>query len=581
MFLFAITKTYLSNQDLMRTATIPSRVDIRGDWNVHVAAAASIDVEHDAGVVRLNECWSAGASVLGRPRVRIAATPRGDGYEVEIEREVDSAKHVYVARHAGGIVITDRIALLKRVGFSVRLDESILPEVMLYRFAMAPRTMYKDVRQLRVGERLRVRISPGKVESETVEILTPRAASACPNDMVDRIVASLRLAHADYGIEPSRFGTMLSGGLDSSILTVIAREMFGNSRTYSCSYGIESAEADTELRYATSAAEWIGTTHHLHTPTRAMFLHGILDSVIASEQCALHLQSGLLASVLKHIIAPAGITSWTCGEGADGAFGGRIQKMALWLRDRTVTRAVLGTSLAKFALTFISAQVNRGGLLADVAGRRIGDGTPIDDPRNILWSAAIFGERKWVTSRMKGETLACRMESMRLFANENQIDQLLYINLHGEVAETQAVWAALSEAVGVEAVFPYTNPRFINEVANIPWNVRLSTNKGLLRDAALKLGVDRRIVERPKSSFDVRPEYYGPEGSVLEPLVRLAAPIFGAQLMSELRSSSVFRAQMLYTAIAIGILRRHFEAGDSVASLREELDRYIAADSRR
>lgn len=575
MFLFGITKSAEVNQSQFGDSGLRLHHVSCTGWSLtYGASPASLIREHD-GVISVTERWSGAAAVPGRLRVSVNAVPKGDGYEVDIVREVDSAKHVYVAEHGGGIIITDRISLLRKAGFTVRIDESVLPEVMLYRFAMAPRTLFKGVRQLRVGEHLRVRVSPGAVESEIVEIFTPRAADTCPDDIVDRLVAALRLAHADYGIEPSRFGTMLSGGLDSSILTVIAREMFGNSRTYSCSYGIESEAADTELSYARSAAEWIGTRHHVHTPTRAQFLHGILDSALASEQCALHLQTGLLASVLKHELASAGVKVWTCGEGADGAFGGRVQRMALWLQDRAFTRSLLGTSVAKSLLSFASSHTNRGGLLADVAGRRVGDGTPVDDPRNILWSSAIFGDRKWVHSRMKGETLACRMECMSAFATENQIDQLLYVNLHGEVAETQAVWAAISEAVGIEAVFPYTNPRFVSEAANIPWPTRLATPKGLLRAAAAKLGVDRRIIERPKSSFDVRPEFYGPQGSILEPLVRLAAPAFGPELMSELRSTNVFKAQMLYTSISLGILRRHFESGDSAATLHEELDRHL------
>lgn len=578
MFLLGITKDSVFGMDHSGSTGFSINRTLRSGWHVvYGASPASLFHERD-GSFSMTERWSGAAPVPGRLRVSVNSVPKGDGYEIDILREVDSAKHVYVAEHAGGVIITDRISLLRSAGFTVRLDESVLPEVMLYRFAMAPRTLFKGVRQLRVGERLRVRVAPGKVESETLEIFTPRAAEKCPEDIVDRLVTSLRLAHADYGIESSKFGTMLSGGLDSSILTVIAREMFGNTHTYSCSYGIESADADTELRYARTAAEWIGTWHHVHTPTRAQFLHGVLDSALASEQCALHLQTGLLASVLKHELASAGVKVWTCGEGADGAFGGRIQRMALWLQDRAVARSLLGTSLAKSLLSFVSFHTNRGGLLADVAGRRIGDGTPVDDPRNILWSSAIFGDRKWVKSRLKGDTLACRMECLGAFTREKQIDQLLYVNLHGEVAETQAVWAAISEVVGVEAVFPYTNPRFVSEVANIPWPVRLETPKGLLRSAALKLGVDRRIVERPKSSFDVRPEFYGPEGSILEPLVRLAAPAFGPELMSELRSGNVFKAQMLYTAISIGILRRHFESGDSAATLHEELDRHLGAN---
>lgn len=527
-----------------------------------------------SGELHIRKRWIAAPGEEGRLRIAVDGRREGDAYVVEVERVLDGACRVFVAEIPGGVAVASHVRLLKDAGVDTAIDDALLPEVMLYRFVAAPRTMFKNVRQLRAGEKLKLTMRGGRVERETVGLFRPATANGeTPADVVQELSDSLLDAHRDYKLDHLDFTTLLSGGLDSSILAVVGSKLFGNKRTYSCAYGFADRERDVEYQYASSAAGWIGVEHKIHIPTPASYLHSLVDSAIAAEQSALHLQTGLIHSVVQACVVPSGAKVWSCGEGADGLFGQKIQRVLLDLRGRPIARRALGMWPTRLALRAVSTATNRFGMLADLPGRDLNGRVPLTDPSHILWSCAVFGERGWIRSNMGRETFAARAECLSPYEGVDTLDQLMLLSLLGEVTETEAVWCSVSESLGASAIFPYTHPSFVACASRIPWPSRLERPKGHLRDAAAVLGVPDPILRRPKASFDVRPEVYGPEGSVLEPLVRVAAGGFPAALMKTLRSPNVFKSQMFFTALNIGLIRRHFELGHSRETLHDELDR--------
>jgi len=490
---------------------------------------------------------------------------------------LDGARRVYVTRVPGGVAFASHVAVLKSLGLSVQVEESSLAEAMLYRFVMAPRTLFRGIGQLRAGERRQIDVDDRGVREQTLAVFRAEAGTGQvrAEEAGDRIWDQLLAVHRAYGIKAAEFGTLLSGGLDSSILTMIGAALYDRKRTYSCSYGLEPAESDRELQYARTAAAWLGTEHEVLVPTRAEYLHSVIDCALDAEQSSLHLQSALVNLVVRERLAPGGVRTWTCGEGADGVFGQKIQRLVGEFDRRPLAKFGLGLGLSRVVLGRISTMTNRYGMLADMAGRVWGPGTELGDPRHVLWSTAIFGERAWVRTHMKGEPTAGRVECLTPYAGGSDNEKFFALNLLGEVTETQCVWAAGSERSGVEAIYPFTAPEFVSEVSRVPWEMRLEKPKGILRDTSVRKGLPRGIAERPKASFDIRPAFYGPKGSILDPLVRVSAGGFDAGLLDSLRSTNVFRSQMFFTALNVGLVRRHFELGHTREQLHEELNASI------
>ncbi len=400
-----------------------------GDWYVCAGNAGCGEAAVDgSGRVQLRKRWLTGHGLDGRVRISVDGRIEDGAYVVDLERALDGACRVYFAQVPNGVVIASHVRLLKEAGLSLQVDDSALPEVMLYRFVAAPRTMFKGVRQLRAGEKLRLTLREGKLESHTMSVFTPVAALAEePVDTAKRLSEDLVAAHEDYGLAKGDFTTLLSGGVDSSILTVIGSKLYGNGRTYSCSYGFEDRHKDIEYQYANTAAEWMGVRHTIHVPTPASYLHSLVDSALVAEQSSIHLQTGLIHSVVRDCVVPSGAKVWSCGEGADGLFGQKIQRVLLDLRRMHVARTALGIWPTRALLHAVSAATNRYGMLADLASRKFGPGVSIDDPRNVLWSCAVFGERGWIKEHLGDATFAARAECLAPYAELDTIDQLMLL----------------------------------------------------------------------------------------------------------------------------------------------------------
>ncbi len=96
-----------------------------------------------------------------------------------------------------------------------------------------------------------------------------------------------------------RVATLLSGGMDSSVLTAIARDDLSAYDTYSSSYPFDGFETNSEQKYALSAANALGTRHTLFAPTAGDFLTGFVEALAAAESPLHHLQSTLLYLLFK------------------------------------------------------------------------------------------------------------------------------------------------------------------------------------------------------------------------------------------------------------------------------------------
>jgi asparagine synthetase B (glutamine-hydrolysing) len=564
MFFLALQKSQSSAPDLATT-----RIQL-GQWNVAAGVMGPGEVNSQGGVT-LVERWPS-RSGRGRVRVRIEVRPDTSGYVVDVTRVMDSARRIYVHVSERGLFLASHVKLLGHAGVPIAIDDSRLAEVLLYRFVMPPATMFKGIRQVRPGESVQIKVTATGSTITTTSLLQPVEGGALSEDEVvpEKVADALSRALEDYGFDPTTYCTMLSGGLDSSALTCVGVKLFGASRTYSCAYGFELPGKDVEYNYAKTAAAALGTEHSIHVPNVSQFLHSIIDSVVLAEHPAMHLQTALLASIVEKQLATEGCKVWACGEGADGIFGQKIQMVTRTLSDRPLLGTLLRLAPVAAGLRSISRATNRLGMLADVADRTVG--TQLDDPTNILWSAARFGERDWIADRYKGSTFASRAESLAPYANHDPLDLLMLLNFLGDVTQTQAVWSDVSEARGVHAFYPFSHPIFFDTVCSIPWSLKLIEHKRHLKLAAMRLGLPEFIALRPKASFSIGASLYGPKDAVLEPLVHVASQGFPQEELRSLQSDQVFKAQMLFTAINVGLMRRHFEMGVSAEALHRELD---------
>jgi asparagine synthetase B (glutamine-hydrolysing) len=500
---------------------------------------------------------------------------------ISLRREPDTGRTIYhhLARD-GTLLLSSHLLLLRQWGIPWRESESLLPELLLYRHACAPSSMIEGVQQLVTGDRADVRLENDRwVLRRTTDYSPPSSDPTLVDFPTNpRHVARLRDAMTQAinrpGIDPSAVGCLTSGGLDSSIITSVLHRQ-GVNDTFSIVYPFEDIATDREFHYATTAAAAIGTRHEVHIPSTSDFLHGTIDAIAAAEQPTMHLQSVLIHLLCKDVLARRGCRIVPCGEGADGLFGGRLQRILSDFIESPWKRHLLGLPGVAPTLRAISRRTNRWGMIADIAGRRVTKAASVHDPRHILWSFAIFGDRDWIRRHCgcnDAAMIGSRPIAIEPHASRDLRDCVSMLALLSESSETQAIWSKLAEAQGMCFTYPYLDKTISDMAYSIPWETKQVGPKPIIRALARSLDLPDSIVARPKASFDVKPERWAVPGGVFEPLVSLAAPAFDEPALRSLQSSYVFKAQTLWTVINLAIWRRLHVQGEPLDRLHAELD---------
>jgi len=374
---------------------------------------------------------------------------------------------------------------------------------------------------------------------------------------------------------------LLSGGLDSSILFKMAHDGLGVEESHSTSYPFHSQleQEDIEREYALSAAEAMGARHEFFAPSLPDYVRGVVESIAVAEEPIVHLQSVLMMLLFRDGLPP-GRGAVVVGQGADGAYGlrlhGKVLKLEAKARQYEPWRRALTFGPALGALRIASMTVRRGGGLVQAMDTLWRPEDPIDDPRHALWWLGSVGDRKWIRRHLNAtvpQANATRAALMRPFQGRPANDLISILDFLGDVSVTQSIWSKMGEAAGKWVYYPFNWQGVLDAAFETPWDVKLAEPKGVLRGVARRVGVPEFIITRPKANFDATPKAWASRGGVLEPLVPIAAKIFGIKQVRRGQAEKWPRAGVFWTMVNYAIWRRLFIEGDTVAGLLEEVER--------
>lgn len=271
-------------------------------------------------------------------------------------------KPLFYAMDPGRLVFGSEI---RAVLASHRVERGLSPQAAYdyfsYGYVPTPATIYEKVRKLPPACVLRFSDGTGRIDRYW------EPAFECIDD--DSATAGVRLTeHVDqalkaYLVSDVPMGAYLSGGLDSSIVTQQAAEVFhgagagaerlGGSDLHTFSIGFDVPE-HSELAYADIAAKEYRTVHTPLTVTRQM-AHEFDDEIVGlfDEPFA---ASSTIPMLFVARLARQKVTVALCGEGGDEVFGGyswyrwwlRFQRPSFWrTAPGQVVRRVLETLIRR------------------------------------------------------------------------------------------------------------------------------------------------------------------------------------------------------------------------------------------
>ena len=184
-----------------------------------------------------------------------------------LARDRFGKKPLTYAVHEGRLFFASEAkAILVLPGIPRRLDAQSLHRYLIFQYVPAPHSIYQGFRKLLPGHCLTLEAGqPATAQQRPYWQLTRRRFDGTYDDAKTRLGELLTAAVKKRLVADVPLGAFLSGGIDSSIVVALMREL-GVSPLRTFSIGFPDPRYD-ETAYARLVAERFETEHHEHTVT--------------------------------------------------------------------------------------------------------------------------------------------------------------------------------------------------------------------------------------------------------------------------------------------------------------------------
>jgi len=492
-----------------------------------------------------------------------------------ILRSIISGRPIYYTINSkGDFYCSTHISMLRNAGVQIEENPSVLPEFFIYRHVMPPKTLYKNIKRLLSGGQLQIGLKNDKCSVHSIYKYTlPKK-----NQQIKSIVNSSVEAYGYLLESIKRLDTgkdeiaiLLSGGIDSSIISTICKDIFAINKSYSTGYPFEPSRLNIEKRYALSAAEAFGMNHHYYEPNSREYLSGLIEAISLAEEPVHHLQSVLLHLLWKNEI-PKNEKIVLCGQGRGTTFGDNNFFYINENKDKVIFR-LLSTKPSIHLLDIVSKLMGRGEELIDIM-KKSNCGYPLSNPENPIWSWMAHGSKNWVCNYFnvtEEDIVRERCNFINEFSNMSIYDIWSLYSLFGDEDVTLSILSKIGEGNKRIIYFPFYDLNLLDYVFSIPWSLKLRKYNILAKEIARQSKLPEFIINRPKSSFGIHSRQWPEKGGTFEPLIPLASKVFDEKEIRKLQSSNPKKAMTFWNILNYSIWKRLCINNEPLEVLLEEL----------
>ncbi|MGE5286771.1 MAG: asparagine synthase (glutamine-hydrolyzing) [Micromonosporaceae bacterium] len=521
------------------------------ELRAELAAAGTGFVTHSDTEVVL-EAWRRwGPGSLDRFRgmfaFALADTTTG---ELVLARDPLGIKPLFYHQRGEGVVFASELkALLAALGTELRIEPGALVASMLYYWVPEQRCAIRGVSKLPAGSWARIR--PGNpVEVRQywrVQDVAADAAASPPADLRAVIEESVA-AHLVADVPVSSF---LSGGLDSSIVTVLAHRDAQSVDAYTITFRPEDQRLEAmpdDAVYARKVAKQFGIDlHEIEiSPDIADLLPRMVDILDEPIGDPAAINTLLMCEAARG----RGVKVILSGMGADELFGGYRKHLACVMASRYHRLPAAVRAAARGGVNSLPVSVGGRGLRYPRWAKRFMTFAELPEEARFRRSYTLYDPED--LAALVGPDLADQVgavldEHADIYDDNALDDEINRMCL----ADTRLFMAGLnltytdraSMAASVEVRVPFVDKVVAQAAFTIPGTrkIRGRQAKAALKDAA-ETWLPREIVHRPKASF----------GAPLRAWVRndLRELINDALVGGELVQAGTLRKQALLRLIA-------------------------------
>jgi asparagine synthase (glutamine-hydrolysing) len=212
------------------------------------------------------------------------------------------------------------------------INQAALVEYYMLRGARGANTLFEDVHELPAGCCAIFDLATGALElkSWVVETPPPRQGRVDEPALLEELDRILHLAVRRHLVSDVPVATLLSGGVDSSLITAIAAQYAPKLAAFSIGFSDQNFD---ESPYSQAVARRYGLRHYVKFCNHVDFLD-LLDGWPASNDDPVADPSAIMVHLVSKFVRECGYKVALTGEGADEFFGGYNQYFRFALARR-------------------------------------------------------------------------------------------------------------------------------------------------------------------------------------------------------------------------------------------------------
>ena len=386
--------------------------------------------------------------------------------KLTIVRDQIGVKPLYYNWDGTRFAFSSEMKALLELGIPRTLDVDAMNTYFRLLYVPAPQTMFTQIKKLPPGHVLTVQA--GKMNIRQWWKLTEGETIPYYQDAVDGVRERALTAVRRQLISDRPLGVFLSGGVDSTSVLALMRQVDGSSTIKTFTVGYEHTDEakkyNEDARLAALSAKHFGTEHHEHIMTSQDVL-GCLQDVARhmDEPVANHVQT---STYLLAKFAKPSITVALGGDGGDELFGGYPRYWYAAIAERF-------THLPRSVQSSVKA-------LLRAAGR-----SSIAERLNVSASLerhlSFVAQKEDVISRIlpssinNSALMRTALEPHFSAAWQDRVNQLMAADLATWMPDESLVRTdKLAMAHGLEARVPLLDPDLVSYASRIPsaWKVQ-------------------------------------------------------------------------------------------------------------